>query len=58
MIVSYCLTNGNFKKAFKINLHSHNINHAKCILTFILVYTDLGIDIRYIIKILKEMATI
>ena len=43
---------------FKINLESHNLSHAKSILSIIPTYPHFGIETRYINKILKEMATI
>ena len=42
----------------KINLESHNINHANSILSFIAIYTDFRIEERYNNKILKDMAPI
>ena len=45
------------KKCFKITLESHNINHVNSILSIIPIYPDFGIEVRYINKILKEMAT-
>ena len=43
---------------FKINLESHNVNHANSILTIIPIYPDFVIETRYINKILEEMGTI
>ena len=42
----------------KITLESHNINHANSVLNFIPNFRDIGIETRFIKKILKEMATI
>ena len=43
---------------FKINLDSHHINHAKSKLTFIPNSAEFGIEVRYIIKIVKELFVI
>ena len=43
---------------FKINLAAHIISHANCILSPIPIYTNFGIQTRYINKILEGMATI
>ena len=37
---------------------SHNINHAKSILSIIPMYPDFGIETRFNYKLSKEMATI
>ena len=58
MINPYYFTDRNLKTGFKNNLDSHNINHANSLLTISPIYTDFGIESRYINKILKEMATI
>ena len=54
----YCFSDENLKIGFKIHLESHNINHANSLLNFIPNFPEIGIETRYIIKILKEMATI
>ena len=46
------------KKGFKVSLESHNISNAKSLLIIIPKFPDIGIETRYINKILKEMATI
>ena len=43
---------------FKINLESHNINHAFSLLKIEPNFPDIGIKTKYINKILKEVATI
>ena len=43
---------------FKINLESHNIHHANSVLIIEPDFPEIGIETRYINKILKEMATI
>ena len=48
----------NLKICFKINLESHNINHANSLLTIEANFPDIGMETRYVNKILKEMATI
>ena len=48
----------NIKVAFKINLDSHHINHANSKLTSLPIYPEYGIEIRYIIKIVKELSVI
>ena len=58
MINPYYFTDENLKIGFKINLESHNINHANSLLNIIPNFPDIGIEKRYINKILKEMATI
>ena len=46
------------KIGFKNILDSHNTDHAISILSIIPIYIHFGIETRYIMKILKEMATI
>ena len=58
MITQYNFTDRNLKIIFKINLHSHNINHANSLLPIEPNYPDIGIETRYTNKILREMATI
>ena len=48
----------NLKKGFETNLDSHNVSHANSLLTISPIYTNFGIETRYIIRFLKEMATI
>ena len=58
MINPYYFIDDNLKIGFKIDLESHKIIHANSILTITPNFPDIGIETRYIIKILKEMATI
>ena len=58
MIDPYYFIDGNLKNGSKIFLEGHNINHANSVLTITPIYSDFGIETRYINKILKEMATI
>ena len=51
----YFFTDENLKNRFKINLESHIINHANSLLNIIPKFPDIGIETRYIKKILKEM---
>ena len=48
----------NLKIGFKINLDSHNTNHANSILTITLNYSEIGIEFRYINKLIKELSVI
>ena len=54
----YFFNDKNFKIGFKINLESHNINHANSLLNIEPNFPDIGIETRYINKILKGMTTI
>ena len=58
MINPYYFIDENLKTGFKINLEGHNINHAISLLNIFPNFPDIGIETRYINKILKEMATI
>ena len=58
MINPYKFIDENIKNGFKINLESHNINHASSILTFTPNFSEFGIDIRYINKIVQELSII
>ena len=58
MINPYYFIDQNLKIDFKFNLESDNINHANSLLTIEPNFPDIGIETRYIRKILKEMATI
>ena len=58
MINPYYFIDENLKYGFKINLESHNINHANSLLNILSNFPGIGIKTRYINKILKEMATI
>ena len=48
----------NLKNGLKINLESHNTNHANSILTITCKYPEIGIEYRYINKIIKELSVI
>ena len=54
----YYFIDENLKIGSKINLESHNINHANSLLNIEPNFPAIGIETRYIKKILKEMATI
>ena len=58
MINPYYFIDKNLKNCFKINLESHNISHAISILTITCKYPDVGIEYRYINKIIKELSVI
>ena len=58
MIYPYFFTDRNLKVGFKINLDSHNINHANSKLTITPNYPEFGIEIRYINKTVKELSMI
>ena len=58
MINPYYFIDENLKIGLKIILVSHNINHAKSLLNIEPNFPDIGIETRYINKILKKMATI
>ena len=54
MINPYYFTDRNLKVGFKINLDSHNINHANSKITITPNFKEFGIEVRYINKIMKE----
>ena len=58
MINPYYFIDENLKIGFKINLESHNLSHAKSILTITPNFPDFGIEFRYINKIVKELSVI
>ena len=58
LINPYYFIDKNLKIGFKINLESHNIKHANSILTITPNFPDIGIEFRYINKIIKEMSVI
>ena len=58
MINPFYFIDKNLKNGFKINLESHNINHANSILTITCKYPEIGIKYRYINKIIKELSVI
>ena len=58
MIDPYYFTDRNLKVGFTINLDSHHINHANSKLTITPNYPELGIEVSYINKIIKELSLI
>ena len=58
MINPYYFTDRALQVAFKINLDSHQINHANSKLTILPNYPEFGIEVRYINKIMKNLAII
>ena len=58
MINPYYFIDKNLKNGFKIDLESHNINHANSILSFLPKFPEFGIEFRYINKIVKELSFI
>ena len=58
MINPYYFIDENSKIGFKINLESHNTNHANSLSNIIPNFPDIGIETRYINKILNEMVSI
>ena len=58
MINPYYFIDENLKIGFKINLESHNINHAISILTITPIFSEFGIEFRHIKKIIKELSVI
>ena len=54
----YYFIDENLKNGFKINLESHNINHANSILTITPNCPEFGIEFRYNNKIIKELSVI
>ena len=58
MINPYYFIDENLKNGLKINLESHNISHANSILTITCKYPEIGIEYRYINKIVKELSVI
>ena len=58
MINPYYFIDKNLKIGFKINLESHNINHANYILTTTPNFSEFGIEFRYINKIVKKLSVI
>ena len=54
----YYFTDRNLKVGFKVNLDSHQINHATSILTITPNYPEFGIEVRYTKKTMKELSVI
>ena len=58
MINPYYFTDRNLKVAYKINLDSHNLHHTISKLTITPTFPKIGIEFRFINKIMKELAVI
>ena len=58
MINPYYFTDRTLRVGFKYNLDSHHIFHAISKLTITPNYPEFGIEVRYINKIMKELAVI
>ena len=58
MVNPYYFTDRSLKAGFKVILDSHQVNHAISKLTILPIYPEFGIEFRYIIKIMKELAVI
>ena len=58
MINPYYFLDKKLKVGFKINLDSQNLHHTNSKLTIIPNHPELGIEARYIKKIMKELAVI
>ena len=58
MINPYYFTDRALQVGFKINLDSHHINHAISKITILPNYPEFGIEVRYIDKIIKQLAVI
>ena len=56
IINSYCFTVRNIKVGFKFNLDSHLVIHANSKITITPNYVEFGIEVRCIIKIIKELS--
>ena len=54
----YYFIDENLKIAFKINLESHNINHANSLLNIEPNFPDIRIEFRYINTIIKKLSVI
>ena len=58
MLNPYYFTDSNLKIGLKINLDSHQFDHANSKLTIILHHPEFGFEVRYINKIMKELSVI
>ena len=56
MISPYDFIDRGLQLGFSINLESHNSSHANSIWTFTPNFPEFGIEIRYIIKIMKKLS--
>ena len=54
----FYFTDKSLKVGFKYNLDSHHINHANSKLTITPNFPEIGIEVCYIIKIIKELSII
>ena len=54
----YFFNDENLKVGFKNNVDSHNLHHTNSELTIIPKHPEFGIEVRYINKIMKELAVI
>ena len=54
----YFFIDRNLRVGLKVNLDSHHINHANSKLTFTPKYPEFGIEIRCIIKSIRELSII
>ena len=58
MLNLYCFTDKNLEVVFKFNLDSHHFIHAKSKLTITSNCPEFGIEVHYIIKIIKKISVI
>ena len=58
MINPYYFTDRNLKVGFNFNLDSHNLHHTNSKLTITPYHPEFGIEVRYIKKIMKDLAVI
>ena len=58
MINPYYFIDENLKIGFRINVDGHNISHANSTLTITPNLPEFGIEVRYIIKFMKELSVI
>ena len=58
MINPYYFSDRNLQVAYKINLDSHHINHLNSKLTITSNFENIGIEFRFINKIMREMSII
>ena len=58
MINPFYFIDENLKIGFKINLESQNVGDATSLLNIIPNFPDIGIETRYVNKILKELSVI
>ena len=54
----YYFIDENLRIGFKINLESHNFNHANSLLNITPNFPEFGVEFRYINKIIKELSVI